>query len=64
MGLRLEGSTELWPDGSPQAGPRPPTYTTSLYRPGPAPVVAVSSDGSILVLRWACHPHILIGAAT
>lgn len=32
-------------------------------RPPPIPVVALPGDGAVLVLLWACHPHILVGTA-
>ena len=49
----------MWPGPTPSSH-RPPAEGRS---PAAAPVVALPGDGSVLVLLWAPHPQVLVGAA-
>lgn len=60
MGLRLQGKDRAL-TGGPNASLCLPS-PQGLRLP-PIPVVALPGDGAVLVLLWACHPHILVGTA-
>ena len=63
VGLRLQGRKyrALTPVGRVPSLQTPPVEDQPLAA---TPVIALPGDGSVLVLLWAGHPQVLVGAAT